>query len=304
MPIYLTGRKEVGAWLAQPGLKKVEAGGAEFYLPAVEPRSRQAALEAILPMLDADIEKGEMKKRSKTRASIFKLADGSNIFAKAVWTTKMPFVNRLRYLVAPSRSLWAAAVSRRLEEIGIPTPAVLAAGERRRHGMLAASYLVTDVLEKGEQLSVWFSATEADDDAILSRLRDAGAVMRLMHEKGVSHRDATPLNSYVECDEDDEGGRGRIGFWDLDPVVLMNKPVPAADAAERYAQYLGGFLRALDRNPHAAERSERLFDAAALVECIAGFEPESVKRQAAAMLKESLDGMTARGKGLARQVRF
>ena len=197
--IYLLGNAPVQAWLKSPDLRRETCGSLVLYLP---PSSKRDVL--ILAMKDIDERLAaakNFKHGQKTRAAFITLPDGSECFGKSVQIAKMRLENRFRYVVAPTRGLWAAAVAQRLREIGVPTPEVWGAGERRPRLFPTVSYLFTEIL-RVTQLDVWLRNSDAlmdEAERILPRL---GRMIGRLHGGRITHNDLKPENVYLSADEE------------------------------------------------------------------------------------------------------
>ena len=61
-------------------------------------------------------------------------------------STIKSFTSRLRYIVQPTRELWAAWIAKKLENSGILTPKVYAIGQRKNLGIISDTYIITEAL--------------------------------------------------------------------------------------------------------------------------------------------------------------
>ena len=246
--IYLLGNAPVQAWLKSTDLRRETYGSLVLYLP---PSSKRDVL--ILAMKDIDERLAaakNFKHGQKTRAAFITLPDGSECFGKSVQIAKMRLENRFRYVVAPTRGLWAAAVAQRLREIGVPTPEVWGAGERRPRLFPTVSYLFTEIL-RVTQLDVWLRNSDAlmdEAERILPRL---GRMIGRLHGGRITHNDLKPENVYLSADEEP-------GLWDLDPAKIHRDPIPLEARAFEFSRIVAGMLAAAAVNPSAADEFFRL----------------------------------------------
>ena len=228
--IYLLGNAPVQAWLKSPDLRRETCGSLVLYLP---PSPKRDVL--ILAMKDIDERLAaakNFKHGQKTRAAFITLPDGSECFGKSVQIAKMRLENRFRYVVAPTRGLWAAAVAQRLREIGVPTPEVWGAGERRPRLFPTVSYLFTEIL-RVTQLDVWLRNSDAlmdEAERILPRL---GRMIGRLHGGRITHNDLKPENVYLSADEEP-------GLWDLDPAKIHRDAIPIEARAFEFSRIVAG----------------------------------------------------------------
>ena len=158
----------------------------------------------------------------------------------------------IKYLLRRSRArrVWQMACELRARDV--PTPEALAFLERRRFGLLQASYLVTRALPGAESLDQYvdkhYQAWQADEKrAFIARL---AGLLKAAHGKGVLHGDLKAKNILIAAE--DRGGE-KIYFIDLDASRLR----AAASLFERcrdLARLNCSFL-----NTALVSRTQRLF---------------------------------------------
>jgi tRNA A-37 threonylcarbamoyl transferase component Bud32 len=145
---------------------------------------------------------------------------------------RSPFLDRLRL----SRPLRGLARSIILQILGIPTAPVLAAGERRRRGLVTGGFLVSrEVPGAKTLLGALREGACGIDGAAADRglLRSTGRLIGRLHEAGITHRDLKALNILVD-------ERGRIALVDLDGLRAAGRV-----GLRRAAKDLGRLLRDL-----------------------------------------------------------
>ena len=177
------------------------------------------------------------KQRSYGRA-----VRGNGVFLKEYIYTS--WFLRLRRTLSEPRPFIALAAARRLEDLGIPTPRVLAAVRTRRPGEIR-DLLVTREL----------TGEVCYGDGLLKCLTDAGLLIKeltpvvaKMHRGGVRHGDLSLRNWYRVSD-------GDWGLIDLDGAVVG--PVSAVWRAKELARLVcDSFCRLVHDGGSAAELEE------------------------------------------------
>jgi len=135
---------------------------------------------------------------------------------------------RRRTWLRPSRERLEARAMRKAAARGIPAPAPLAVGERRRGGVLVGSVYVRPFDEEAR------SAEAATRESPASML-DAAAALRRWHDVGLRHGDCYPKNFLVDAD----GHARLIGC----PKATFVAPGPHLDRArlKDLGQFAVGF---------------------------------------------------------------
>ncbi len=132
------------------------------------------------------------------------------------WRAPLP-ERRRRTFLRPSRERKEARALGRAAVLGIPTPTVLAVGERRRWGMLTGSVVIRR-FDAAAQSAV--DGARADRSVLL----EVAAALRTWHDAGFRHGDCYPKNVLVG------GAAGEprpIGC----PMATFDAPGPALDRA-------------------------------------------------------------------------
>ncbi|MCE9563231.1 MAG: hypothetical protein K8U57_14400 [Planctomycetes bacterium] len=132
-----------------------------------------------------------------------------------------------------------------LRDRGLPTPRPLAAFHRYRHGLPAEGYLLTEMVPSAVQLD---AVTEPSRDTIVRLAR----ILRMMHDRGVSHRDLKAPNILLsQCDPiliDLVGVRTRVRLtvarrakevMRLGASFLSNPAITRTDRLRFLTAYLG-----------------------------------------------------------------
>lgn len=177
-----------------------------------------------------------LKSSKKTSAKLFSV-DSDVFFGKHVRFYNKVFYSRLRYIVQPTRELWAAWIAKKLENCGIPTPKVYAIGQRKNLGIISDTYIITEALLDAQSVHDIVYVQPNDSLFVLER---GGKAIRQLHNTGVTHGDAKLANLYVQND--------KMGFWDLDSAKIFKGPVPKMLILEDLARFLSSFIRTVDES--------------------------------------------------------
>jgi tRNA A-37 threonylcarbamoyl transferase component Bud32 len=162
-------------------------------------------------------------KRSLSRA-VYRLdLENETVFVKHHVARSL--VERLKYLVLPSRAAAEWSAARALAERGLPVARALAVGERRMAGVFCEAVLVTEAVEDA-------TALEEALGPAPGLLEEAAELIRRMHQAEVDHRDLHGGNLLVS-------GAGLV-FIDLHRLRLAG-PV----SRRRRIDSLGRFLASL-----------------------------------------------------------
>ena len=199
--------------------------------------SYQQKLLSIAPNIDALIDtNATLKNSKKTSAKLFSV-DSDVFFGKHVRFYNKVFYSRLRYIVQPTRELWAAWIAKKLENSGILTPKVYAIGQRKNLGIISDTYIITEALLDAQSVQDIVYVQPNDSLPVLEL---GGKAIRQLHNTGVTHGDAKLANLYVQND--------KIGFWDLDSAKIFKGPVPKMLILEDLARFLSSFIRTVDES--------------------------------------------------------
>ncbi len=166
---------------------------------------------------DYALANGKILKDSPTTTAALVECAGQKFFLKRTNNKNWKFT--LRYLFRSARAFRSAAAAVKFAQIGIPTPPVIAAGERRRGPILKCGCLIT-----GSEPGICgmdHAITESADPAgtMTVFLEKAAEMMALLHRNKVLHGDLKLCNFYC-------AGNGEPGIWDLDSVKVYRKNVP------------------------------------------------------------------------------
>ena len=135
------------------------------------------------------------------------------------------------------RAFRCLAAARKLAELGIPTPKVLAAATERRGGwLLFHQYLLTEALAETERFLPELLTDASDPEALVAEV--LRFVARL-HEAGIEHGDLSWRNLYRQ--EED----GAFGVIDLDGWRFHPRGVSAAVRCREVARVISSARRVL-----------------------------------------------------------
>ena len=177
-----------------------------------------------------------LKSSKKTSAKLFSV-DSDVFFGKHVRFYNKVFYSRLRYIVQPTRDLWAAWIAKKLESCGIQTPKVYAIGQRKNLGIITDIYIITEALLDAQSVH---DLVYAHPDNALSTLKLAGRTLRQLHDSGVTHGDAKLANLYIQ--------NQKMGFWDLDSAKIFKGQVPKMLVLEDLARFLSSLILTVDES--------------------------------------------------------
>lgn len=100
-------------------------------------------------------------------------------------------------LFRASRAIRAFRIAYHLELLGLPTPVAVAAGRRRRLGLVTGSYLVTDEVSGARTLAASLAAIR-EPERRRRILRALGDIVARLHEEGYAHRDLKATNVLLD----------------------------------------------------------------------------------------------------------
>ncbi|MBQ7207700.1 MAG: phosphotransferase [Lentisphaeria bacterium] len=154
------------------------------------------------------------------------------------WIAGPRFVKRIRHrnickafrhLFEPPRPMIALRAAKRLAELGIPTPQVLAALRRSRHGLPQYDYLVTEALPASAVFADKLPLTEALAEKLT-------ALLARLHGAGIEHGDASLRNFYRD-------ETGTFGVIDLDACRVGPAPLPRRRRIRELARLASSFAK-------------------------------------------------------------
>ena len=227
------------SFLAQPGVREVRKGPYRF---AVAPGPAQDYLAEHFPEIDAMIGEGLRKKNSvESSASVFELPGGRKVFLKRNGIVSLKFV--VRYFFIPARVFRAALAAQRVEEAGIPTPHVLAAGEKRRAHFLLDGYLITDAVTDACDLMTYVIERPDAPGGMPAVIRETARAAAALHNHGIYHGDLKLVNLYRT------GDNAPCGVWDLDSAQLFPGEVPHELVVRELGRIVSSVLIFAEQNP-------------------------------------------------------
>ena len=226
-------------FLALPGVREVRKGAYRF---AVAPGTAQDYLAEHFAEADRMIRDGSHAKESwESSASIFALPGGEKVFVKR--NRVHGFEYTFKYFFIPARVFRAATAAQRVEEAGIMTPRVLAAGERRFARFLLAGYLVTEALTDARDLMSYVIKRSDAPAGMPAIIREAARVAAALHSHGFYHGDLKLVNLYRTGDD------APCGVWDLDSAQLFPGEVPHDLIVRELGRIASSVLIFAERNP-------------------------------------------------------
>jgi hypothetical protein len=226
-------------FLALPGVREV---GENPYRFALASGSAQDFLAEHFTEIDDMIRKGARLKTSvESSAAVFTLPGGQKVFVKR--NSNRGFGFTVKYFFIPARVFRAALAAHSVAEAGILTPRVLAAGEKRRAGVLLAGYLITDAATNACDLMT-YTIERPDAPAGMPKLiREAARIAAALHRRGIYHGDLKLVNLYRTADD------APCGVWDLDSAQLFPAEVPRDLIVRELGRIASSVLIFAERNP-------------------------------------------------------
>jgi len=226
-------------FLALPGVREVRRWPYRF---AVAPGPAQDFLAEHFAESDRMIRDGVHAKESwESSASILTIPGGEKIFIKR--NRIHGFEYTFKYFFIPARAFRAAIAAQRVEEAGIMTPHVLAAGEKRFAHFLLAGYLVTEALTNARDLMSYTIERPDAPAGMPALIREVARVAAALHNHGFYHGDLKLVNLYRTADD------APCGVWDLDSAQLFPGEVPHDLIVRELGRIVSSVLIFAERNP-------------------------------------------------------
>lgn len=232
---------------APPGSVKFRTPDGVFF---ITPEGQDAVDPQLLRRIDDCFRHGRLLKdtRSTTAALTSLSPQGTSVFLKR--TNNKGFVFSLKYLFRCARVFRAARSAVFLEELGIRTPKVLLAGERRHGFVLKAGYLATSTVP-GIHSAAWLlRETDAPEAVLESFLAYAADSTAKLHAGRIEHGDLKAINFYFTGEWSPETG---YGIWDLDSVRRYRRAVPEERVDKELSRVVFSTHLATEKNPHFTE---------------------------------------------------
>ena len=212
----------------------------------ITPEGRDCVNPRLLRRIDSCFERGVLLKdsRSTTAALAAVSHKGTPVFLKR--TNNKGLIFSLKYLFRYSRVFRAAVAAFRLEELGIRTPRVLLAGERRRGLILKAGYLATTTAPETHSVAWLLRETGAPEAVLESFLAYAAESTAKLHAGRIEHGDLKAINFYFTGQW---GPETEYGIWDLDSVRRHRSGVPAERIEKELARVVFSTHLSAENNP-------------------------------------------------------
>ena len=208
-------------------------GDMTFY---IDPKHE--TLKNNLLFLDDMLSAGHKIKDSRTTtAAVLELPGMKPVFVKRENNKGLKFT--LKYLFRCSRVFRAAAAAAKLEELGIPTPKVLAVGSRRSRGVLKSGYLITETLSKVLKNEVVCNRLNHNEQFNDHFMAEVSRMVGIMHENGISHGDLKLSNIYCK----DTATGYKFGLLDLDGAHIHQGKVDSRTRVQELARIVSSYAR-------------------------------------------------------------
>ena len=226
-------------FLALPGVREIRRGPYRF---ALSSGPVQDSLAERLTAIDDMIRDGSRLKTSvESSAAIFTLPGGQSVFIKR--NSNRGFGFSVKYFFIPARIFRAALAAHRVTEAGVMTPRVLAAGEKRRAGILLAGYLITDAAMDAYDLMKYTIERDDAPAGMPMLIREAARIAAALHSHGIYHGDLKLVNLYRMADD------APCGVWDLDSAQLFPAEVPRELVVRELGRIVSSILIFAEQNP-------------------------------------------------------
>lgn len=235
-------------WIRRTGATVFRSGGAVFVVAA---KYRDPEFLDLLRTFDSVLERSIILKDSPTTTAGLAAfsPDGQPVFLKRTNNKGLRFT--LRYLFRPARAFRSARAASDLEELGLTTPAVLAAGERRTGPVLRAGYLVTASSDRVRGMEKIAAEVENPPEMLDSFFSYAASAMAKIHGAGIIHGDLKISNFY--CDGTWSPNEARYGIWDLDSIRRYPAGVPRRLIEKELGRLIASCLMTLDGDPRTPD---------------------------------------------------
>ncbi len=251
-------------WIRMTGAVCVHRGTYTFFVPQA---SAEKELFRLLTGIDQNMMSGKKLKDSRTTTAVlltgFPESGSPPLFIKRTNNKDLQFT--LRYLFRPARAFRAAYAAEQFRRLGIPTPAVLVAGESRSGLILNGGYLVTEAVSNAGEIAALVASSPEPLAEIRRFFASAGGMMQRLHENFLIHGDLKIQNFYL--------ADGTYGIWDLDGVRRHSPLVMKRKITQELALLVASTRIALEQNPV----TENLTNLTDLTDYLAGLLLENYK---------------------------
>ena len=206
------------------------------------PGPAQECLAEHFAEVDDMILSGDRTKTSiESSAAVCNLPDGRKVFIKR--NGYRGGFYSVKYFFLPARVFRAALAAGRVENAGIATPRVLAAGEKRRAHVLLGGYLITEAVTDACDLMT-YAETHPDAPAGMPALiAEAARIAATLHDHGFYHGDLKLVNLYRTADD------APCGVWDLDSAQIFPGDVPHDLVVRELGRIVSSILIFAENNP-------------------------------------------------------
>lgn len=235
-------------WSRECNAKVFRAGPSVFVIPEKYDRSE---LREILRDFDHMLERSLILKDSPTTtAGIAAFTpDDAPVFLKR--TNNKGLLFTLRYLFRAARPFRSACSAQIFKKLGIRTPEILAAGEKRTGLILRAGYLVTTSSDQVRGMEKVVLDTVDPLSVLDAFFVYAAQTMAVLHRANIIHGDLKLGNFY--CEGTWSPAEAQYGIWDLDSVRIYPGVPPMEKVERELGRLAASCLMILDRNPYVPD---------------------------------------------------
>ncbi len=241
-----------------PFIKKALPGGGLSFLRAdVDCPALREAIASPDRLFDSA---RVLKDSRSSKAALAKIEGLGEVFVKRHNNKSLRYT--LRHLFRKARSFRAWQAAWLFEQLGMPTPRILAAVAFRRALILQGSYLIQEAIPDLQRPEETVKALADSREAFDSFIAKALGHLALMHDCGLSHGDLKFSNLYASAG----GGSSPAfsGFIDLDAVRFRKRALPEPQRLAELARLASSFIviaRQQGRSPDLEQTMKRFVDA-------------------------------------------
>ncbi len=194
------------------------AGSITWYIPEGEERSFGDWLTNLNDPIRGKTATILKKGRRKVFASLGTTANGEEIYLKAFRLTSLPL--KLKHLFFQSKALRELMVGLTAVERGVPALVPLAAGEKRRMGLIEECYILLKKIDGAVDLRDYLNRNDIPHHTRSKIIEALGRLARKSHESGIFQTDFS-LNNFLL--KDPQNSQPAIYLIDFERTYIHNR---------------------------------------------------------------------------------